>query len=121
MLLVVICICSAAILKAAAPNEPVAMYQSAERTRADKILPLALNLSIAPIWAANSDRFWMRLQSPDGWQYLAVDPQRRERHLVFDHARLAAAISHATGRAADDKHLMFDDPRIDQAQQRLKF
>ncbi len=114
-------ICSAAILKAAAPNEPVAMYQSAERTRADKILPLALNLSIAPIWAANSDRFWMRLQSPDGWQYLAVDPQRRERHLAFDHARLAAAISHATGRAADDKHLMFDDPRIDQAQQRLSF
>jgi dipeptidyl aminopeptidase/acylaminoacyl peptidase len=116
-----ITLCSAAIVKAAAPSEPVSMYQNAERTRGDKILPLALNLSIAPIWVANSDRFWMRLQDADGWQYLAVDPQRRERRLAFDHARLAAAISHATGRAADDKHLAFSDLRVDETQQRLSF
>ena len=116
-----ITLCWAASVKAAAPNEPLAMYQSAERTRGDKILPLALNLSIAPIWVANSDRFWMRLQSPDGWQYLAVDPQRRERRLAFDHARLAAAISDAAGRAVDAKHLAFNNPRVDEARQRLNF
>jgi dipeptidyl-peptidase-4 len=113
--------CSAAVVKAAAPTEPEEMYQNAERTRSDKILPLALNLTIAPIWVANGDRFWMRLQNPDGWQYLAVDPQRRERHLAFDHARLAAAMSQASGQSVDDKHLTFNDLKVEETRHSLSF
>ncbi|HEX3395126.1 MAG TPA: DPP IV N-terminal domain-containing protein [Steroidobacteraceae bacterium] len=112
---------SAAILKAAPAGDTLEMYQRAERTRAGKILPLALNLSIAPVWTGSRDRFWYRLQAADGWQYLAVDPQGRETREAFDHVRLAAAVSQASGQSVDAKHLAFGEPQVDEARHRLSF
>src|SRR5439155_15790707 len=48
-------------------------------------------------WIAKSDRFWYRVATSRGSEFVYVEPARRLRRPAFDHVRLAAAL----GRAAD--------------------
>jgi len=67
------------IVAAAVAGPGLEAYQRAEAGRADKIVAHVLNLTVVPIWAPHSDRFWFREQSSDGWRYGAVDLDRRDR------------------------------------------
>lgn len=110
-------------LAAAAGSGPgLEAYQRAEATRADKIVAHVLNLTVIPIWAPHGDRFWFREQSSDGWRYVAVDPDRRDRRPAFDHAALARAISQVTRQPVDANHLPLGNPVIeDPAGQHVTF
>jgi len=92
-----------------APGATLADYQRAEAVRPDKIAAQVLNLTVVPIWVPNSDRFWFREQTAQGWHYVAVDPDHRDKRPAFDHARLAVAISRSTGKSVDAEHLPLDD------------
>jgi hypothetical protein len=101
------------LIASAAPGPGLEAYQRAEATRADKIVAHGLNLTVVPIWAPHSDRFWFREQSSDGWRYIAVDPDRHDRQPAFDHAGLARAISQVTQQPVDADHLPLGNPVID--------
>jgi len=58
---------------------------------------LVLRDRVEPHWIAGSDRFWYRIRTPAGAEFVYVDPARRIRRRAFDHQRLAQAL----GRAAD--------------------
>jgi len=54
---------------------------------------------IFPIWFADNTRFWYRNDLSGGTkEFVVVDAEKKSRQPAFDHARLAAALSRATGR-----------------------
>jgi len=98
---------------ASAEGPTLDTYQTAEAVRGDKITAHALNLSVAPIWVPHGDRFWFRQQDSQGWQFVAIDPDRRDRRAAFDHARLALAISRTTQQPTDAAHLDLQNLAVD--------
>jgi dipeptidyl aminopeptidase/acylaminoacyl peptidase len=122
----------AALLAASAPSGQerrtdaprritAADYARAERSLGPSVNPLVIGGQVAANWLAG-DRFWYRNQVSDGYEFILVDPVARTRHPLFDHAKVAAALSAAakgayTARAlpfqsielsADTKSISFD-------------
>lgn len=82
--------------------------------RAERLLPgnaskLTSDLVLKPNWIGDSDRFWYRWKSMTGVEFVLVDPATGERNPAFDHGRLAAALSLATGRPASANRLPFSE------------
>jgi len=82
----------------------------ADYARAERFMPwnanrLVYNASVRPHWLPN-DAFWYRNAIPGGHEYVVYDPARRTRARLFDHDRLAAALS----AAADTTYAPLDLP-----------
>ncbi|MEZ4455164.1 MAG: DPP IV N-terminal domain-containing protein [Gemmatimonadales bacterium] len=63
--------------------------------------------SVRPEWFKDGNRFWYRNKTPRGAEYVVIDPVRNGRSLLFDNARLAAAMSAARDTAYDPARLPF--------------
>ena len=74
---------------------PVSVYQRAERMLPTRAAELVLRDKIVPRWIANTDRFWYRVTTNRGTEFIYVDPARKIRRPAFDHRRLAAALAAA--------------------------
>jgi dipeptidyl-peptidase-4 len=104
----------AAIVAGAAPvvaQQPRALT-AAEYARAEAFLqptvgPLVVGGSVSSNWLAG-ERFWYRNTTAEGSEFILVDPARLTRAPAFDHARLAAALSAATGEKYTASRLPFD-------------
>ena len=59
-----------------------------------------------PHWLAN-DRFWYRVLTARGSEFILVDPARKTRTVAFDQAKLAAALSAASGKTYEAGKLPF--------------
>ena len=59
-----------------------------------------------PNWLAG-DRFWYRVMTAQGSEFVLVDPARKTRTPAFDHARLAAGLTAASGQAYEATRLPF--------------
>ncbi|HEY2460143.1 MAG TPA: DPP IV N-terminal domain-containing protein [Candidatus Acidoferrum sp.] len=66
---------------------------------------LVFDLSVTPHWFTLSDRFWYRYQTTDGAKYYIVDPLKKTKSLLWDNAKVAAALSSLTGFPYDAQHL----------------
>jgi dipeptidyl aminopeptidase/acylaminoacyl peptidase len=60
----------------------------------------------APNWLPG-DRFWYRTLTPQGTEFILVDPVKKTRTAAFDAQKLAAAISAATGKQVTASTLPF--------------
>ena len=78
-------------------------YASAERLLPKNADRLVLRDKIQPSWIGRTDRFWYRVDTETGVEFVLVDPAKGGRRAAFDRARLAAALSTAadTALAAD--------------------
>ena len=83
-------------------------YARAERFMGYNTTPLAFGLTVRPNWLTDptkpavpgkseDDRFWYRNTVPGGAEFVLVDPARAVREPAFDHLKLAAALSTASG------------------------
>ncbi len=86
---------------------------SADYARADQALPwgakkLILNLQVTPHWLDKGNRFWYKSETPNGWEFLMVDPAGKTKKAAFDHAHLASALSAAVGKPYTAQKLPFD-------------
>ena len=82
-------------------------YARAERFLAANVAGLMSGTMSAPNWLADG-RFWYRAtRAGGGTEFVLVDPARRTRAAAFDHARLASALSMATGTIVDATRLPF--------------
>ncbi|NJD18655.1 MAG: S9 family peptidase, partial [Gemmatimonadetes bacterium] len=103
------------VLLAVAPPTPVAAQVTAtDYARAERFLPWnARNLvsgdQVTPTWLKGEDRFWYRNHMRDGYEFVLVDPVRGTRAPLFDHARLAAALSVAADTSYEGKKLPFQE------------
>jgi dipeptidyl aminopeptidase/acylaminoacyl peptidase len=59
-----------------------------------------------PNWISG-DRFWYRVLTAQGSEFILVNPAKGTRLAAFDQAKLAAGLSAATGQTVDGNHLPF--------------
>jgi dipeptidyl aminopeptidase/acylaminoacyl peptidase len=101
-----------AILCDAQQTAPYALHAltAADYARAEKFMPYnatpLVYRTVRPTWLADG-RFWYRLTTAEGSEFIAVDPARGTREPLFDHAKLAAALSAAANKRYDVHHLPF--------------
>ncbi|HYM68381.1 MAG TPA: DPP IV N-terminal domain-containing protein [bacterium] len=81
--------------------------------RAEQFLPWHIGrslfrMTVDPHWLDEHGRFWYRAQTRHGEVFMLVDPRRATREPAFDHARLAAALTRASGVPYNDRALPFD-------------
>ncbi|HEV2233928.1 MAG TPA: DPP IV N-terminal domain-containing protein [Terriglobia bacterium] len=85
----------------------------ADYERAEKFLPsnvrhLVAEADVSPHWIEKTARFWYLKEGPAGKEFLLVDAAAGTRVPAFDHPKLAAALSHATGNLYQPNKLPFD-------------
>ena len=68
--------------------------------------PLVFRNTVQANWLPD-ERMWYRVNTPEGSEFILVDPAGGTREPAFDHAKLAAALSKATGGKYDGAHLPF--------------
>jgi dipeptidyl aminopeptidase/acylaminoacyl peptidase len=81
------------------PVMDVTRYARAERLLAWNTDNLIAGDQIAPVWMQGGSRFWYRNKTGSGAEFVLVDPVRNSRAPLFDHDRLAAAMSLAADTA----------------------
>ena len=97
--------------------------------RAELMLPtggvaaLVLRDKIVPHWIGGSDRFWYRVSTERGSQFIYVDPAKKIRRSAFDQSRLAAALGTAadTALAADSLPFQTLEWREEKSITRIQF
>jgi dipeptidyl-peptidase 4 len=75
-------------------------YARAERFLSEHVEPLVLRADVGATWLGDG-RFWYDNRIEGGVEHVIVDPDRGTRERAFDHERMAAALSAATGSAYD--------------------
>jgi len=83
-------------------------YQRAVKIRST-FNKLAFKTRVEPHWIADSPRFWYRNETRQGKEFILVDAEKGARGPAFDHARLAEALSQASGQSYAADKLPFDD------------
>ena len=90
----------------AAPN-----YELASAWTTQKVSKLVFDTSVTPRWLETSDRFWYSYQTRDGRRFFIVDPVKKAKAPLFDHARMASALTMITRIPYDAQHLPFGTGR----------
>ncbi len=93
---------------AAARALTAADYARAEKFMGYNTTPLVFHSGVRPAWLPD-ERFWYRNLSPEGSEFVFIDPAEGTRAPAFDHAKLAAALSAASGATYDAQRLPFTD------------
>jgi len=89
-----------------------ANYQAAARYSPRKLEKLIFTTNVDPHWLKRSDRFWYMYETTEGKKWYIVDPAKGEKKVLFDNARLAAAITRIVKDPFDALHLGLDSMRF---------
>lgn len=68
-------------------------YAKAERMLTWNTAPLVVNEVVSVSWLADSTRFWYRVTRSNGAEFIVVDPVTLTQKPMFDHQRLATALT----------------------------
>ena len=91
----------------AATPPPGVRYDRAEQLLTWNSTRLVTGDEVQAQWFRDGSRFWYRNKIRQGAEFVLVDPVRGARELLFDNARLAAAISTAADTSIDPTKLPF--------------
>jgi dipeptidyl-peptidase-4 len=95
-------------------------YARAERVLGWHLTPLVAGDEVSPVWMRGGEHFWYRNKTGSGHEFVVVDPSAGTRTLLFDHDRLAAAMSVANDTSYVGRKLPFDDfELLDDAESRI--
>ncbi|HSG48323.1 MAG TPA: DPP IV N-terminal domain-containing protein, partial [Longimicrobiales bacterium] len=81
-------------------------YARAEGRLAQNARALVTGADVSPVWY-DPGRFTYRNTTADGWEFVAVDPNRRTRSRAFDHGRLAEALGAVLGEDVEANRIPF--------------
>ncbi|MGI6643291.1 MAG: DPP IV N-terminal domain-containing protein [Bacillota bacterium] len=84
-------------------------YARAERFLPSNIQKILFGLEAVPRWIDEGDCFWYKFDTRQGKRFVFVDPTTGKIADAFDHVRLAAALSLASGTACGHDKLPFDE------------
>jgi dipeptidyl-peptidase-4 len=90
-----------------APN-----YDLAAAWAPQKVARLVFDTSVTPRWLETSDRFWYAYNTREGRRFILVDPVKKTKAPLFDHAKMAAALTTLTRIPYDAQHLPFSQVRF---------
>src|ERR1700744_5012387 len=85
-------------------------YARAEKFMGHNVNSLVYHGVSRPTWMADGG-FWYRDNGPDGFTFVVVDPVKGTKAPAFEQAKLAAALTAATGgkMKADAQHLVISE------------
>src|ERR1043166_3657094 len=88
-------------------------FTAADYARAEKFMnyntsPLIYRSAVRPNWLAD-ERVWYRVTTPEGSEFVLVDPAKGTRAPAFDHTRLAGALSSVAGSTYEGSKLPFTE------------
>lgn len=123
MKFVVTCLLTIAGLAAPSLGCAQADYAKAERMLTWNTAPLVQNEVTAVRWLADSTRFWYRVTRPNGAEFMVVDPVSLSQKPLFDHTRLANALTRTeAGKASyEPSKLPFQDFTLLNGEKTLRF
>src|SRR5271154_2248144 len=78
------------------PVLTTADYAHAEQFMTYNTTPLVFRSGVRPAWLSG-DRFWYHITTPEGGEFILIDPSRASREPAFDQIGVAAALSTAAG------------------------
>src|ERR1041385_9257512 len=91
---------------------PKPNYDLAADWTAQKVGRLVFDTTVAPRWLETSDRFWYAYQTREGRKFYLVDPLKKSKSPLFDHAKMAATLTSITREPYDAQHLPFTTVRF---------
>jgi dipeptidyl-peptidase-4 len=102
------------LLVIALPSPSAAQGTRQDYERAEKFLPqnigkLVFKIGVTPEWIGDGAKFWYLNKARAGKEFILADCAKGEKKPAFDHARLAEALSKATGEAYEAGLLPFDE------------
>lgn len=88
------------------------VFTAADYARAEKMMgyntnSLVLRSGVRPAWLPD-ERFWYRVTTAEGSEFVLVDPAHGTREAAFDQMKLAAALSKAANGTYDGRRLPFN-------------
>ncbi len=102
--------------KATGPAQPsngvTPNYELAAAWTTQKVSRLVFDTSVTPRWLDTSDRFWYSYNTREGRRFMLVDPIKKTKTPLFDHAKMAAALTMITRIPYDAQHLPFTQVRF---------
>ena len=107
---------------ASSPARPAkANYELAGRWTGAKVSKLLFDTAVTPHWMDTGDRFWYTFENSAGRKFYLVDPAKKTKSMVFDPAKLAAALTTATGLPYDSQHLPITTIRFVKNESSIQF
>ena len=94
---------------AAAPAPVTPNFDLGSRWTSSKVGKLVFDTSVTPRWLQTGDRFWYTYQTREGRRFYLVDPVKKAKTPLFDHARMAATLTSITRQPYDAQHLPFSN------------
>ncbi len=77
--------------------------------------------NVRPSWMTGKDAFWYVRETPQGRRYVAFDVKTKKRADLFDHKKLAAALSAAADKKVDTDNINVQWMRVSALGDTLKF
>jgi dipeptidyl-peptidase 4 len=77
-----------------------------------KVNRLVFDTSVTPRWLESGDRFWYSYQTREGRRFYLVDPVKKTKGPLFDHAKMAAQLTLITRIPYDAQNLPFNTVRF---------
>src|SRR5437899_10151330 len=71
-------------------------YKRAENLLGYNVITVVLHSTARPVWLSD-DRFWYRVTTESETEFMLVEPARKPRMPAFDHPKLVAVMSSASG------------------------
>ena len=95
----------------AAQQQEKQILTAEDYARAEKFLrqhtdPLVFGANVRPNWI-DEGLFWYRNDIPEGYEFVLVDAEKKQRDRAFDHEKLARALSEAVGKTYEPFKLPF--------------
>ncbi len=100
---------------------PASAYARAEAVIPQHMGKLIYGTSVRPQWIGETSRFWFEKRTPEGRQYLVVDPAASKMQPLFDHDVLIRALAAATGKQVDRKKFRLTELQVDAKAGTLRF
>ncbi len=79
-----------------------------------KVSKLVFDTSVTPRWLRDERSLLVRYQTRDGRRFYIVDPLKKTKAPLFDHAKMAAALTSITRIPYDAQHLPFTQRPVHQ-------
>ena len=98
--------------KAEPAAPPVPNYDLAAQWTSQKVGKLVFDTTVSPQWLETSDRFWYAYRTREGRRFMIVDPIKKTKAPLFDHAKMAATLTSITRLPYDAQHLPFSNVRF---------
>jgi dipeptidyl aminopeptidase/acylaminoacyl peptidase len=87
-------------------------YDLASQWTSEKVGKILFDTSVSPRWLESGDRFWYTYQTGEGRRFHLVDPIKKTKTPLFDHAKMAATLTQMIGQPYETAHLPFSTVRF---------